>query len=34
MEASDTMFHTMTQQHSMDDQQHVDKGSPLPLFLE
>ena len=27
MEASDTTFHTMTQQHSTDDQQHVDDGS-------
>ena len=34
MEASDTMFHMMTQQHLMDDQQQVDKGSQLPLFLE
>ena len=34
MEASDTMFHMTTQQHSTDDQQHVNKGSQLPLFLE
>ena len=33
-EASDTTFHTTTQQHLMDNQQHVDKGSQLPLFLE
>ena len=34
MEVSHPMFHITTQQHSMDDQQHVDKGSQLPLFLE
>ena len=33
-EASDTMFRTTTQQHSTDDQQHVDEGSQTPLFLE
>ena len=33
-EVSDTMFHTTTQQHLTDDQQHVDEGSQLPLFLE
>ena len=34
MEASDTMFHTTTQQHSTDDQQHVNEGSQSSLFLE
>ena len=34
MEVSDPMFHTTTQQHLMDDQQHVDEGSQSPLFLE
>ena len=34
MEASDTTFHTMTQQHSTGDQQHVNEGSQSPLFLE
>ena len=31
---SDPMFHTPTQQHSTDKQQHVDKGSQSPIFLE
>ena len=34
MEVSDPTFHMTTQQHSMDDQQHVDEGSQSPLFLE
>ena len=34
MEASDTMFHMTTQQHLMGDQQHINKGSQSPLFLE
>ena len=34
MEALDTTFPTMTQQHSTDDQQHVNEGSQSPLFLE
>ena len=34
MEASDTTFHMTTQQHSTDDQQHINEGSQLPLFLE
>ena len=33
-QASDTMFHTTTQQHSTDDKQHVNKGSQSPHFLE
>ena len=33
-QASDTMFHTTTQQHSTDDKQHVNEGSQLPHFLE
>ena len=34
MEASDTTFHMTTQQHSTDNQQHVNEGSQSPLFLE
>ena len=34
MEVSDPMFHMMTQRHSTDDQQHVNKGSQSPLFWE
>ena len=34
MQASDTTFHTMTQQHLMDDKQHVNEGSQSPHFLE
>ena len=33
-QASDTTFHTTTQQHSMDDKQHVNEGSQSPHFLE
>ena len=33
-EVSDPTFHTATQQHLTDDQQHVNKGSQSPLFLE
>ena len=33
-EASDTTFHITTQQHLTDDQQHVNEGSQLSLFLE
>ena len=34
MQASDTTFHTTTQQHSTDNKQHVNEGSQSPLFLE
>ena len=33
-EVSHPRFHMPTQQHSMDDQHHVDKGSQSPFFLE
>ena len=33
-EVSHPTFHTPTQQHSTDDQQHVNECSQLPLFLE
>ena len=34
MQASDTTFHMMTQQHSTDDKQHINEGSQSPHFLE
>ena len=34
MEASDTMFHTTTQQHLADNEQHLHEASPSPLFFE
>ena len=34
MEVSHPMFHMPTQQHSMDEQQHVDEDSQSPIFLE
>ena len=34
MQASDTTFHMMTQQHPTDDKQHVNEGSQSPVFLE
>ena len=34
MEVSHPMFHTPTQQHLMDDRQHVNEGSQSPLFLQ
>ena len=33
-EVSHPTFHMLTQQHSTDNQQHVDEGSQSPLFLE
>ena len=34
MEVSHPTIRTLTQQHSTDNQQHVDEGSQWPLFLE